>query len=249
MAAPAPRALDGGGRRKIGRPARLNREMIAEAAHQIGLSNLTMQAVAEHLEVSVPGLYHYVEGKQDLLRLAAEYSAARIRLPDDHGQHWAGWLFEWANYNHAAFVEQPELLVQFLEGAIDADRTVDNIDRIIGLLVRQGFSVTDAELAYSSISELAIGAAVGEIRRRVAASGGRPAVAEYHRLLAQREPDDLPYVRLLAAELAQGRSSTFRDQLMTLLLGICTRRGEAWAPIAEELAGIVDARGGAAAQE
>ena len=31
--------------------------------------------------MSVPGLYHHVGGKDDLLRLTAEYSAAHLELP------------------------------------------------------------------------------------------------------------------------------------------------------------------------
>ncbi|HEX5097651.1 MAG TPA: helix-turn-helix domain-containing protein, partial [Acidimicrobiia bacterium] len=101
-------------RRKVGRPARLDRDMIAKAAHEVGLDRVTMKAVADRLGVSVPGLYHHIEGRDDLMRLAAEYSASRIPLPVDRGQHWAAWLLEWAQYSHDAFVAQPELLGQFL---------------------------------------------------------------------------------------------------------------------------------------
>jgi AcrR family transcriptional regulator len=38
--------------------------------------------VADRLGVSVPGLYHYVSGREDLIRLAAEQSALRMTMPD-----------------------------------------------------------------------------------------------------------------------------------------------------------------------
>ena len=44
-------------------------------------------------------------------------------------------------YSHDAFLAQPGLLGQYLEGAISAEAIADNVDAILGLLVRQGFTV------------------------------------------------------------------------------------------------------------
>ena len=119
--------------------------MIARAAYEIGLDRVTMKAVADRLGVSVPGLYHHVEGRDDLMRLGAEYSAAQIQVPVDHGQHWTAWLLEWARYSHDAFVAQPALLGQFLNGSLGVERMVTHVDAAIGVLTRQGFSVTEAD--------------------------------------------------------------------------------------------------------
>src|SRR5690606_10443387 len=61
-------AVSDGTRAKVGRPARINRQMIAEAAHELGLDGLTLRSVADHLGVSIAALYHHVSGKDDLLR-------------------------------------------------------------------------------------------------------------------------------------------------------------------------------------
>ena len=118
-------------KRRVGRPPKLDRQMIAQAAHEIGLADLTMKSVADRLGVSVPGLYHHVGGKEDLLRLTAEYSAAHLELPRDRHQHWAVWLFEWAHYNRDAFLGQPELLKQYLEGAIGFERTSEIYEQVL----------------------------------------------------------------------------------------------------------------------
>src|SRR5205085_1841085 len=81
--------------------------------------DLTMKRVADHLGVSVPGLYHWVKGRDDLLRLAAERALSRVRLPTDTGQHWATWLREWARYTRTVLAERPELLNQFVNGGLD----------------------------------------------------------------------------------------------------------------------------------
>jgi AcrR family transcriptional regulator len=224
---------------KVGRPPRINRELIAEAAHDIGLADLTLKAVADHLGVSIAGLYHHIDGKDDLMRLAAEYSATRVELPEDRGQHWALWLLEWARYNRDAFMAEPGLLVQYLEGAISAEAIADNADTILGLLVRQGFSVREALSAYQLVSSCALGAAVNAIREQAAAREGRPQLAEYHRVLAQRGPDELTHLRVLVAELATNPPAPppepFRSEIITVLAGIAVKRGDDWKKVSKLL--------------
>ena len=216
----------------MGRPARINRQLIAEAAHEIGLADLTLRAVADRLGVSITGLYHHIEDKDDLMRLAAEYSSTRVPLPEDRGQHWALWLFEWARYSRQVFVAEPGLLGQYLAGAISAEAIADKVDAMLGLMVRQGFTVQEAQAAFDLVNSTALGSAVQAIREDRAAHAGRAPLAEHHRVLAQHDESELPYLRLLLAEQATSQPPRFRDQLGTVLIGIAARRGEPWEPIA-----------------
>ena len=77
MTGAAPAAPDR--RPRVGRPPRISRAMIAEAAHELGLEGLTLKAVADHLGVSIAALYHHVSGKDDLMRLAASTRRPRSR--------------------------------------------------------------------------------------------------------------------------------------------------------------------------
>src|SRR5512143_2491806 len=74
------------GSRRPGRPSRIDRTAIAKAAAELPLSELTVRSVADRLGVSVPAVYHYVSGREELMLLAAEQSTKRIPLPEDHGQ-------------------------------------------------------------------------------------------------------------------------------------------------------------------
>jgi len=226
------RQADESGKRRVGRPARINRQLIAEAAHEIGLADLTLRAVADKLGVSITGLYHHIDDKDDLMRLAAEYSSTRVPLPEDVGQHWALWLLEWALYSRQVFVAEPGLLGQYLEGAISAEAIADKVDAMLGLMVRQGFSVQEAQAAFDLVNSTALGSAVQNIREERAARAGRALLAEHHRVLAQHDPSELPYLRLLLDERVTTPRPTFRDQLSTVLIGIAAERGEAWEPIA-----------------
>ena len=165
--------------------------MIAAAAHEIGLDGLTLKDVAEHLDVSIAALYHYVSGKDELMQVAASYAAARMPLPEDTGQHWALWLRDWARYNFDAFVAQRGLLGQYLEGAISVESMATNIDTILGVLVRAGFSVTDANAAYDLVSTCAIGSAVATIPSRTPRRSARDD-DEFRRVLAAAPADELP---------------------------------------------------------
>ena len=153
-------------KRSVGRPARISRAQIADAANEIGLRDLTLRAVADRLGVSIASLYHHVDSKDDLVRMAAEQSVARTPIPEDRGQDWRTWLREWAIYNHSAFVADPELLGQYMEGAIAPEVVAQNMDLIRRVLVREGFGPDEADVAYQVIASCAVGAAVRTIRHQ-----------------------------------------------------------------------------------
>jgi AcrR family transcriptional regulator len=199
--------------------------MIAQAAHELGLEGLTLKAVASHLDVSIAALYHHVSSKDDLMRLAAEYSATRVPRPEDHGQHWAQWLYEWAVFNRDVFLAQPGLLAQFLDGAISHEAIAERVDAILGVLVRQGFTILEANGAYELITSCALGTAVSTIREQAAAEAGHPILAAHQQLVAERGADAFPYLgQLIVEATAHGRES-FHSRIVTVLYGIACRKG------------------------
>ncbi len=175
----------------------------------------------------MPGLYHHVRSRDDLVRLAAEYAASHIEVPVDRGQHWSVWLLEWAQYVRAALISLPDVLGQFLSGSIGMDRMVDHLDAVIGLMTAQGFSPAEAIDAFRLVSATSLGVAVGEIREAREAEAGRSSVAEYHRLLARRRPSELTQIRKLVGAPEQ-LAPSFEEQIRTVLVGIGARRGERW---------------------
>lgn len=216
-------AQGAGAPRPVGRPARIDRDAIARAVIEIGYDDATMKRVAEHLGVSVPGLYYYVRGRDDLLSLAAAYSLARVPMPVDEGQHWARWLREWARYNRSAMGE-PELMDHYRDGGVDTDRMIDVIGETLDVLVRHGFTPEQAMSAWDTVGTLALGSAVADQREHALTDAGRPWFARIHATLAQRGPDEQPTLRaLLASGAALGGDDAFEERLTTLLIGIATR--------------------------
>jgi AcrR family transcriptional regulator len=219
---------------RVGRPARIDRQRIAEAAHEVtrdaGLEGLTLKAVADRLGVTVAALYHHVAGKDDVLRLAADHAASRVRLPEDRGQHWALWLLEWAAYAREVFASEPALLGQYLDSDISVERIAVNTDLALGLLVRQGFSPTDARAAFELVSSCGLGTAINTIREERARRSGRPSIGQFEEVLAEHRDDELPALRAMVHETEQP-GAAFWSGIVTVLVGIAVRRGEDWQPI------------------
>jgi AcrR family transcriptional regulator len=215
-------------RRRVGGPARLDRAAIARASAELDLDQVTMRSVADRLGVSVPSLYHYVRGRDDLLRLAAEQSAAKLSVPEDRGQHWSVWLYQWADHARSAFAAQPSLLESFMHADFGVDRMLDHLDAALGVLRKQGFTPTDAQDAYALATECAIGAAVAEIRDREMTP---PVEEAYAAALADRDAADLPHLRSVLADSSSARQP-FPEQLATVLAGVAVRRGEDWQDVA-----------------
>jgi AcrR family transcriptional regulator len=214
-----------------GRPPRINRAMIAEAAHEIGLEGLTLRAVADRLGVSIAALYHHVSGKEDLLRLAAEEWTRTVPLPVNEGQHWAQWLCDWAHYNHDIFAAQPGLLEQYMGGAVGLDAVVHNLDRILDVLVREGFEVGDANAAYSLVSSCAIGAVVGEHWEEAAGEEDGDFATAFRRVVADSPRGQLTRVRQLAKAKRMSRRASLDRRIDIVLKGIAAEYCLPWEPV------------------
>jgi AcrR family transcriptional regulator len=220
--------------RGVGRPARIDRDAIARAVVEIGFEDATMKRVAEHLGVSVPGLYYYVRGRDDLLRLAAEYSLARTPMPVDRGQHWATWLREWANYTRDSMAE-PELLDLYRDGGVDADRMVDVIGSALDVLVRDGFTPEQALVAWDAANCVAMGSAVADQRERALTEAGRPWFARLHATLARRGPDEQPVLRALVDSGGNGPHDLYDERVTAVVVGLAVRFG---LPVDDEVLGV-----------
>jgi AcrR family transcriptional regulator len=67
--------------RRPGAPARISQASVVDAAIEIGITELTMQKVAERLGVTVQALYRWVSDRDHLIDLVADRVAARVMPP------------------------------------------------------------------------------------------------------------------------------------------------------------------------
>ena len=94
--------------RKPGRPPRLSRDLIVQAALSADLSTLTMRELAERLGVSHSALYRWVADREELFHLVSEVIVERI-LPrgEPTPETWRSWLAELAWSMHDQFLAVP----------------------------------------------------------------------------------------------------------------------------------------------
>src|SRR5947199_8806750 len=95
---------------RVGRPPTVTSAEIAEAALAVGLDRATVRSVAEHLGMSVPGLYHHVRTREELLAMAAAHALGGLDLPEDRGQEWTERLLDYAWFVYDALVAQRALV-------------------------------------------------------------------------------------------------------------------------------------------
>jgi hypothetical protein len=169
-----------------------------------------------------------------LLLLAAQRSMSQMRLPNHEGKHWSAWLREWGRYSRNAFIEEPEVLGQYLSGAVSWEQVVEVIDSVIQVLTPQGFTPASALAAWDAVGGCAIGSAVVAIRHQSAVASGHPPIAEWHRVLAQRPPEELAGARAVVGGFGGNLEAEFEEELTTLLVGIAARRGEPWDVVVDQ---------------
>ncbi len=159
---------------RLGRPPRVSASQIAEAALAIGLDRATIRNVAEKLGMSVPGLYHHVRSREDLLAMAAAHSLGSLPIPPDEGLRWTEWLEHYARFVYDALVAQPDLLGQIVAGTVNTVRLAQHLERFFEVLARHGFEPEEAYATYRRLTAATHGAAAAEVGRRSARVEGHP---------------------------------------------------------------------------
>jgi AcrR family transcriptional regulator len=172
-----------------GRPRRIDRDAIAQAVLEIGSENATMRRVAEHLGVSLPGLYHHVTNQDELLMLVAHRTLENSPPPQYEGQHWALWLRSYASYIRTAFIAEPALLEKFLIGVTEDYGELAYIGEALDVLRAQGLEPSDALDVWVSVAEMAMGAVSEAHREYVHRQQGRPWIARIFLLIANIDQD------------------------------------------------------------
>ena len=183
--------------RKVGRPARVSTADIAEAALAIGLDRATVRNVAERLGMSVPGLYHHVRTREELLAIAVAHTLGALELPEDRGQSLVAWLEEYARFVYDALVAQPEFVGQILAGTVDTLRLAQHLERFLSVVTSRGFTVARAYELYEHVTAAVAGAAASAVGRRAAASAGHDAMGDLRLAAKAHGADEVPLVHRL----------------------------------------------------
>ena len=103
---------------KRGRPARINRQMLVDAARSLDREGLTLQAVADRLGVDRKALSYHVAGRQELIDLVATQTISQelggLELPLE----WDAAIYSWAEATRRAMLREGSmaLVIDHLPG-------------------------------------------------------------------------------------------------------------------------------------
>jgi AcrR family transcriptional regulator len=208
-ARPEPKVAPEAGAKRLGRPPKVTPEQIAQAALEIGLEHATVRNVAEHLGMSVPGLYYYVRTREELLAMAAAHGLGDLPLPADVGQPAVEWLLDYARFVYDALVAQPELIGQILAGTYNTVRMTQHLEGFFTVLVARGYSVDEAYAANRHLTEAIIGAAASTIGRDATVDAGHPLQDDLRRAIKALGRDTVPLVDALVRTRGFPRTDPF----------------------------------------
>jgi TetR/AcrR family transcriptional regulator, tetracycline repressor protein len=146
-------------------PSRTDQRSIVSAAITVmderGLDGVSLRAIATHLGIRQPALYHHFASKAELLDAAADEVLDRWhtdRLPAG-GEPWHDFVVRNARSLRRAMLNVRDG-ARLIASSGSRSPRLDNAIAQVALLEDAGFSATDAVLALIAVSRYTIGAAI-----------------------------------------------------------------------------------------
>jgi AcrR family transcriptional regulator len=206
-----------------GRPPRISRDQIVEAARSVAATRLTMQAVADALGVSRKALHYYVGDREGLLTLVVldlfDQQLNRVELPSDGD--WRAVLSAYAVAFRDGLIKVGTVTDFAQLRGVGVEAALALAERVLDALLTAGLDPDSARYGLTAASNIAQSAAhiivaqtaAGEHRHRAQTSAA-----------LQREPQDTyPALRrVLASADSQGHDAErqFEFELQLLIAGL-----------------------------
>ena len=218
----------------IHRPARgsLSRDSLADTALAIadrdGLEAVTLRALALEVGVASPmALYSYFASKEDLVVAMRERMVGRMREESKSPATWQALLEGTAHGLTRESREHPNWIPLLFHTSGPPSSLLGYADRLIELMLEDGFSLSDALRAHMCVLSFTLGS-VG-VERAVTTTAGDDPIASRLSLLQQvvAQAPDGSYASLASVAAQIDRWSfgeTFEFGLKALLAGIESQR-------------------------
>jgi AcrR family transcriptional regulator len=164
-------------RRSPGRPPRISRPQIVDAARRISANGgsaggvpangLTMQAVADALGVSRKALHYYVGDRQGLLTLVVldrfESALASVELPPH--EDWQAVLRAYAYAFRDGLIQVGVAIDHTPLRGVGAAAALALAERVLEALLMAGFGTDDARRGLTALANIAQSAAQNSVQR------------------------------------------------------------------------------------
>lgn len=214
------------------------KEQVVDAALDVvasdGIERLTMQKVAERLDIGVMTLYTYVANKQELLdevsRRVQEEIFDKVPLPTPETT-WQDDLIAHFTDARRRLSRQPSLAVLLLRSgrafaASSSDRVPRALEVIFAKMHHEGLDGDTAAMVFSAAAQYVNGFALREAERHLVADAGAADAALWTDRLERLPPDEFPHLRAASASLlASTNDDHFAFGLTALIRGAAKQGG------------------------
>ena len=209
-------------KRKVGRPSQLSLVQILAAASKVGLTNLTLQAVADVLGVTPPALYNHIEGREDLISKFVADVMDKFPVPAYQGEGWANWAAGYAASLLAMYEAVPGLADYTIRRTSTVTSVLDRHEMSIMAAKESGFSDLEALYATRAIIEFVAGWVARKERRDALERELKVHPdEEFRNYVIQKGRDEYPHLKgALKAATSLNLSHRFEFTLRALIGGL-----------------------------
>lgn len=157
---------------RVGRPARISRHDVAEAALSIGFANATMAEIGKHLGVKHSSLYRHVKSRDDILLAAADLAIARS-ISELEADNWRSYMQKIAHAGWTLFQTYPGLADFITRMEYAPPSMIRAFSNACKALETFGFSPDDAALLVDSVMDMTCDSSTLRHQLEVTNKGGK----------------------------------------------------------------------------
>lgn len=204
-----------------GRPPRIDRSKILEAASSILPESLTVQAVADQLGVDRKAVSYYVRDREGLLQLVAvdAFRSELERVRIDPGDDWRQAVRSLAAAMRDSFAATGTLVHHYRFETEDDLRVLEPVETVLRTVLRAGFDPKTAGHAFTFLANLAMSFARDAVL--TSRHGHHPQSSEVRRAVQRASPAEYGAVRrIIEARVDSGGDEQFDFDVHVFVLGM-----------------------------
>lgn len=147
--------------RRRGRPPKLSKESILQAASEMDLRRLSIVKLAQSLEVTDAAIYYYFDSRAALVRAVIDQGSVGFAPPRIEKDWWCG-MTDYALRVYDSIIESPGAAQAMIGGGISGPVQMRIFGAVIRSLVDVGHDQRSAVMIYSAYFRAALYAAFAQ---------------------------------------------------------------------------------------
>ncbi|MGC6511500.1 MAG: TetR/AcrR family transcriptional regulator [Parvibaculales bacterium] len=210
----------------VGRPRVLTEKQILDAALDIGLEHLTLKKLATALNAGTTTLYQYFDSREALVEAAALHALNGLPLPEDKGQNWVEFSYEYIMSLKDLMAFTPSNITHYFNFEYGFELHFSLIERFLESLSKRGFEAREATQLFNRLSMAAVSGAIEDVRHQKIEDRNLSMLAAYTEIMNGLNKSDFPNLVEGMDVLTQSAESKSKDLLYLIYKDTLEKRGE-----------------------